>query len=65
MTIKLPGKKNGLGDRLLKLLGKERELLLPDGININPYDIVIATYEGFFRCLLRRQSSDSFSTAKY
>jgi hypothetical protein len=52
MTIKLPPeRKNGILDKILHLVGRERQLVIPGDININPYDIVIARYEGFWRCL--------------
>ena len=61
MTIKLPPeRKNGILDKVLKFFGKERQLVIPEDVyeKYGEYVIVMARYEGFWRCLLRRRSKD-------
>jgi hypothetical protein len=57
MTVRLPpDRKIGILDKVLKLFGKERQLVIPDDVyrKYGQYVIVQARYEGFWKCLFRR-----------
>ena len=65
MTIRLPpDRKTGILDKVLKIFGKERQLVIPKDVHeYGPYVIVQAHWEGFWRCLLlrRRKAEDQKS----
>lgn len=55
MTIRWPEKT--FLDRILKLLGKERRIVLPPELqDLEPQASIQARYESFWRCLCRRQT---------
>ena len=55
MTIRLPEKT--FLDRILKLLGKERQVIIPPALqDLEPQAYIQARYESFWRCLFRRQA---------
>jgi hypothetical protein len=64
MTVRLPpDRKNGILDKVLKLFGKHRQLVIPKDVyeKYGEYVIVMARYEGFWRCLMRSKAKDKKS----
>jgi hypothetical protein len=57
MTIKMPGPT--IGDRILKLLGKRRGVIIPsDSYNkFGPYASIRAEKENFWRALIRSKNA--------
>lgn len=62
MTIRLPQKT--WVDKILKIFGKERRVLVDDDIyqEYGPYVLVQGRFESFWKCLLRRRSKEKKST---
>ena len=54
MTVIPP--KLTIGDRILKLLGKKRGMIIQK--NLHPYDYAIAGKESFFKALFRGKNED-------
>jgi len=58
MTIRTPSE--NILDKILKIFGKERKIVIPDGTNeayqkLGPYVQVMAKREGFFKALFRKK----------
>jgi len=58
MTIKIPPE--NILDKILKLLGKERKVIFPEGTEgayqkLGPYVYIKARREGFFKALFRKE----------
>jgi len=57
MTIRIPPE--NIFDKILKLIGKEREVIIPEGAgmayrNVGPYVQIKGKREGFFKALFRK-----------
>jgi len=57
MTIRIPPE--NIFDEILKLIGKEREVIIPEGAgtayrNVGPYVQIKGKREGFFKALFRK-----------
>ena len=58
MTIRVPPE--NILDKILKLFGKERQVVVPEGVNKvykdkGPYVQIKAEREGFFKALFRKE----------
>ncbi len=60
MTIRVPPE--NVLDKILKLFGKERQIVVPEGVDKvyedkGPYVQIMAEREGFFKALFRKEDS--------
>ena len=60
MTIRIPTE--NILDKILKIFGKERRVVIPDGTDavynkLGPYVQVMAKKEGFFKALFRKNNN--------
>ena len=63
MTIRVPSE--NILDKILKIFGKERKVIVPDGIDeiykeIGPYVQIKAVREGFFKALFSKDKEGGF-----